>query len=294
MMSAGVRLTLLNSMAGKEFELALDRHVEWGLHTLDLKNEIYGKAIDELLPDEAERAAAAITARNLDVTTLSTSIFYGEIEQGETVFRAQFNASLDRILQTAPIFKPLNVRLLSARTSQRATFSNSADYIQRQHPWVFAVYREAIQRLHEAGCFVVIENEVHSTIFTHPQEIVAFFEVLDLAGKVGLTWDISNLWEEGTFPTLAVYHQLKPLISLIHLKGSKDVVQDGVTKRFASRLEDASWNVLELVQAAVDDEVSPVICLNPAHGATSPAYNHSPEDYYQDLLYLRRHIKEIR
>ncbi len=293
MMAANVRLTMLNSIAGKEFEPALDRHVEWNLRTLDLKNEIYGKSVDELLPHEAEQAVSAINARNLDVTTLSTGLFYGEIEQGETAFRAQFSASLDRILKTAPIFKPLNVRLLSARSSQRPTIPNSAEYLKARHPWVFSVYREAIQRLHEAGFFVVIENEVDSTIFTHPQEIVDFFEVLDCAGKVGLTWDIGNLWEEGTFPSLDVYYQLKPLISMIHLKGSRDVEQDGLTKRFASSLEDCPWNVLELVQAVVDDQVSPVICLNPAHGATSPAYNHSLENYYQDLLYLRHQIKGI-
>lgn len=292
-MSTKVRLTLLNSMAGQDFEQCLDRHVEWGLRTLDLKNQIYGKSIDALLPQEAQRAVQAISERNLDVTTLSTGIFYGDIEQGEDAFRAQFSEALDRTLNIVSIFKPLNVRLLSAKSSKRETFSNSVDYLQEQHPWVFPMYRDAIQRLHDAGFYVVIENEVHSTIFTHPQEIVDFFEVLDCAGKVGLTWDISNLWEEGTFPTMAVYQQLKPLISLIHLKGSKDVEQDGEKKRFASSLEDASWDVLEIVQAAIDDNVSPVICLNPAHGAKSPAYNHSLDNYYQDILYLRKHIKEI-
>lgn len=292
-MTAKVRLTLLNSMAGRDFEQALDQHIEWGLHTLDLKNQIYGKSIDELLPQEAQQAVQAISERNLDVTTLSTGIFYGDIEQGEEAFRAQFSGALDRILNVVSIFKPRNVRLLSAKSSKRESFSNSVDHIQEHHPWVISVYREAIQRLHDAGFYVVIENEVHSTIFTHPQEIVDFFEVLDCAGKVGLTWDISNLWEEGTFPTMAVYQQLKPLISLIHLKGSKDVEQDGVKKRFASSLEDASWNVLEIVEVAIHDEVSPVICLNPAHGIKSEAYNHSLDNYYQDILYLRQHVKEI-
>lgn len=45
-MTEKIRLTLLNSMAGKDFEQALDRHIDWGLHTLNLKNQIYGKSID--------------------------------------------------------------------------------------------------------------------------------------------------------------------------------------------------------------------------------------------------------
>lgn len=292
-MGKSVRLTVLNSMAGRDFDECLDRHVEWKLKTLDLKNHIYDKAIDELLPEEAQQAMEAINARNLDVTTLSTGIFYGDIEVGEQAFREQFTPALERILDTVSIFQPQNVRLLSAKSSKRHSFSNSTDHIQKNHPWVFSVYREAIDRLHEAGYFVVIENEVHSTIFNQPEEVVGFFEVLDCGEKVGFTWDISNLWEEGTFPTMGVYRQLKPFISLIHLKGSKDVEENGIIKRYASSLEDASWNVLEIVQAAIDDGVSPVICLNPAHGIKSPAYNHSLDNYYQDILYLRTHIEEI-
>jgi sugar phosphate isomerase/epimerase len=284
---------MLNSMAGREFEQALDRHIEWGLDTLDLKDQIYGKTIDSLTPEEAQQAAQAISARGLDVSTLSTGIFYGDIEHGEAAFLDQFNPALDRILKIGSTFRPRNVRLLSAQSSRRATFSNSSDYIQTHHPWVIPVYRRAIQRLHEAGFQVVIENEVRQTLFTHPKEILDFFEALDCAGQVGLTWDIGNLWEEGTFPSMSVYEQLKPLIRMIHLKGGKDVVQDGVKRRYASSLEHASWNVLELVKAAIRDGVSPVICLNPAHGTTSPDYDHSLENYHQDIAFLRRHVEDI-
>ena len=38
-------ITILNSMAGSTFELALDQHVSWGIKYLDLKDAIWGKSI---------------------------------------------------------------------------------------------------------------------------------------------------------------------------------------------------------------------------------------------------------
>ncbi len=293
MMCAGIQLTILNSMAGANFESALDQHVAWGLRVLDLKDAIYGKRVDDLLPGEAEQAARAIEAHGMRVETLSTSIFYDDIEQGEDAFRAKFGARLARILESAPILQPRNVRLLSATSSKRANFSNCAEYIADQHPWLFPLYREAIDQLHAAGFQVVIENEVHNVIFSHPQEIVDFFHMLDCGHKVGFTWDIANLWEEGTFPTLAVYEQLKPFISLVHVKGGSESVDPANSKRQASSLEDASWPVQDIVGAVVRDGISQVICLNGSHGVQNAAYSHRLEDYERDIHYLRKHFDGI-
>ena len=288
-MSNKVRLTILNSMAGSDFEQALDQHLEWGISVLDLKDAIYGKTVDDLLPQEAEQAAKAITSRGLTVETLSTGIFYADIEQGETAFRARFSDKLARILESAPILQPRNVRLLSAASSKRAEFTDSAEYISQYHSWLIPLYREAIEQLHAAGFQVVIENEVHNVIFSKPQEVIDFFRLLNCGDKARFTWDIANLWEEGTFPTLVVYAQLKPLIRLVHLKGGRR--SEG--QRLASSLEDASWPVKELVSAVLRDGVSPVICTNPSHGAKNEGYNHTRADYERDILYLRREFEGI-
>lgn len=288
-MSSKVKLTILNSMAGRDFEQALDQHLTWGLSVLDLKDAIYGKTVDDLLPQEAEQVAKAITSRGLTVETLSTGIFHADIEQDEAAFRARFSDKLARILKTAPILQPRNVRLLSVSSSKRAEFTDSVAYISDQHSWLLPLYREAIDQLHETGFRVVIENEVNKSIFSRPQEIVDFFRLLNCGDKAGFTWDIANLWEEGTFPSLDVYAQLKPLIWLVHLKGGRR--SEG--QRLASSLEDAMWPVKEIVSAVLRDEVSPVICINPSHGAKNPAYNHTLADYQRDILYLRREFEGI-
>ncbi|MAS37250.1 MAG: xylose isomerase [Anaerolineaceae bacterium] len=291
-MSDRTQLTILNSMAGQDFEQALDQHIAWGLKVLDLKDAIYDKTVDQLSPQEAEQATREIERRNLTVHTLSTGIFYDDLEQGEDAFRARFEPALDRILQTAPIFQPKNVRLLSAKSSKRESFDNCTDYLNDQHPWLIPMYRDAIERLSTAGFHVVIENEVRGAIFSHPQEILDFFEALDCGNKALLTWDISNLWEEGTFPSLNVYEQLKPLIGLVHVKGGREDSESG-GHRWASRLEDATWPVVEIVRTAVRDGVSPVVCINPSHGKRNPGYNGTLADYESDILFLRQHIEEI-
>lgn len=43
-----VRLTMLNSMAGRDLPEALDRHVQWGLEVMDLKDCLFGKAVMDL------------------------------------------------------------------------------------------------------------------------------------------------------------------------------------------------------------------------------------------------------
>jgi sugar phosphate isomerase/epimerase len=110
---------------------------------------------------------------------------------------------------------------------------------------------------------------------------------------VGLTWDISNLWEEGTFPSLAVYTQLQALIRMVHVKGGRNSDDSERPYRLASSLEDASWPVKEIVNAVIHDGVSPVICLNGSHGAKNQAYNHTLDDYYRDILYLREQFEGV-
>ena len=52
--------TMLNSMAGKDFTTSLDTQKEWGIHVLDLKDHIYGKAVTDLTSEEARQAAEEI------------------------------------------------------------------------------------------------------------------------------------------------------------------------------------------------------------------------------------------
>ena len=124
-----IQLTMLNAMAGGDFAAALDRHVQWKLKLLDLKDGIFGRGIVDLTDEQAQCAAAMIRHRGLDVYCFSTGIGYGDIEAGEQAYRREFEGQVRRAIELASILKPRTVRLLAARTGRRAEIADSAEHV---------------------------------------------------------------------------------------------------------------------------------------------------------------------
>lgn len=281
------RLTILNSMASDDFPAALDRHVEWGLVDVDLKDRIFDKAVAGLTRDEAARAARLIADRGLTTHCLSTGFFFAEVERGEAEFRARFIDRLDDLIAVARELRPRLVRLLAARTTRRDELVHVGEYIEAEHPWLMPLYAEAAARLGDAGMSVTVENEVGGCILASPDEIRWFFDALDTP-DVCLTWDVQNLWQMGTYPTLDVYESLRDLIGYYHLKGGQ--AEPGATDlKWRSSLADASWPVAEITRRVVSDGVSPVICLNPSHGAPKPGVDYS-DIVARDIAYVRDEV----
>lgn len=278
-------------MAGRDFPAALERHAEWGITQLDLKDCIFGRNIAELTDAEAAHAAQLIAARGMSVYCLSSSIFASDVEAGRASFCSKHEPALERILAVARILKPAFIRLISPQTSRRGEIQNSAAYLTENHPWVFEAYGDAIDRIAAAGFKTVIENEIDNQVLVNAREIRDFFAIIKRPEKVRFTWDIANSWQSGAFPTLAAYHELKPVIGYIHVKGGKS---DGRTQalKFASALADTEWPVREILSAAIRDGVSPVICLNPPHGAAAPDDDLS-NLAERDLKFMRELIEEF-
>jgi sugar phosphate isomerase/epimerase len=284
------RITILNSMAGADFEAALDQHVAWGLTDVDLKDQIFGKGVADLTRDEAKRAARLIAERGLTTHCLSTGYFFAEIELGEAEFRARFIDSLDDLIAVAEELNPTLVRLLAARTSARAEHAHVGAYIAAGRPWLIPLYREAIDRLQASGFAVTVENEVGGCILSSPDEIRWFFDALDRP-DVCLTWDVQNLWQMGTFPTMEVYETLRDLIGYYHLKGGQSEPGSPALK-WRSSLEDASWPAVDITRQVAPDGVSPVICLNPSHGAPKPGYDYA-DIVARDIAYARETVATL-
>jgi hypothetical protein len=125
-----------------------------------------------------------------------------------------------------------------------------------------------------------------------PRDVRAFFAELGPEAGVSYTWDVQNMWQAGTFPSLAVYAAVRPYLNYLHLKGG---LAEGPERRlaFSAPLEEASWPVLEIVRQAIADRASPVICLNPSHGERRPRAAAGPSDVERDIAFLRRNFQEI-
>ena len=284
-------ITMLNSMADRDFERALDRHVEWGLTHLDMKDRIFDKSIVDLTDEEASRAAKMISDRGLSVYCMSTTLFHADVELGEEAFRTDHLGAIDRTIAVARILQPDLVRLLGAKTERRSEVSDTISYLKSDHPWLIDQYREAIEQLSAAGFSITIENECHDCILSTPDEILDLFAAIDCGEAVNLTWDVQNLWQMGTIPSLDVYARLKPLLAYFHVKGG--VMGEGTSDlKWRSSLEDASWPVEEITGQVIADGVSPVICLNGSHGERREGYEYEGVTE-RDLEFVQRIIVEV-
>jgi sugar phosphate isomerase/epimerase len=281
-MAAPVQLTMLNGMADQDIARAIQRHVEWKLRWLDLKDMVLGKSVSDLNDEEARAVRSMADAAGLGVSTMSTVLFHDDIEKGERVFRDSNLRPLSRALEVARILRAERVRLLAARTFRGGRVRASA--------WLLEAYRGAIDQIEGAGFLPVIENEVNGCLWSRPEEIVEFFASLDRP-RARLVWDIQNLWQMGTFPSLAVYRDLRPLIGMVHVKGGM-ADRPGGPLKWSAVLADASWPVVEILRAVVADGVSPVICLNPSHGEKRPGYD-CADAVDRDIVFLRANIPEI-
>jgi len=277
---------MLNGMAGSDFEQVCRRHVELGLKWLDLKDGLWGQNINNLSLANAERAAAIAQQHGLGVFCFSTQLCHSNLADGEAAFRAKHLPTLAHVLKLAAILRPQRIRLISATLKPFPAAANVMDLVERQHAWVFDVYREMIDRLVAAGQTVLLENETPDVIFNHPDGIVRFFARLDRATQVRFTWDAQNLWQMGVFPTLDVYRTLRPLIGCLHLKGGR-TESDSRALVHASSLEDASWPVAAIVRAAAADGVAPFICINPSHGKQPPGWK-GWDVAQRDIAFLKK------
>ncbi|HUS92936.1 MAG TPA: TIM barrel protein [Phycisphaerae bacterium] len=282
-----VRVTLLSSMAGREVAQSFDRHVEWGVELLDLKDGLFGKGVLDLTDDEARRLAEMAAERSLEVYCLSTGLFGGDLDSGPAGLDSDL-VRVERAVAIARILRPHFIRLLAAGSHRRGAFPTCMELLDAEMPWAIGRYRQAIDRIAAGGFLATIENEVGQCIFRTPEDVAGFFGRLDRRRKVCFTWDVQNLWQMGTFPTVEVYEQIAQWIGYVHLKGGRCEPGDPArTLAWRSPLAEASWPVSEIVRRAVADGRSPVLCLNPSHGR--PMREGVWEDFTrQDLGFVRR------
>lgn len=144
-----VRLTVLSDMAGPELGAMLDQSARWGLDCLDLKG-VFGKNIADLSLAEAHVLSAALSERRIEPQAFSTHLFKLSVEEGEDAFAAHLR-SLDHVLALARIIRPRMIRLIIAETRRRDHLPDAVAYLRAEQPWVFSMYREAIDRIHDAG-----------------------------------------------------------------------------------------------------------------------------------------------
>ena len=294
-------LTTAADMMDEDLPLAVSRLSDLGLRYLDLKDQVFGRPIANLDDERRDRLASLLAGTGLSVYCFSSVLGYWHLDQlDEATFRRRLEEGARNLIATSNVVRPAKVRLIACEFDEGAAGDGATAYLETRAPWVYGAYRDAVEQLTDAGLAVTFENEPR-TIFANPEETIAFFERLDRP-RAGFTWDVHNMWQSGTYPSLEVYRTLQPLIDFVHLKGGRADSTDPTTLVYRSPLESASWPVREIVSAIIADGVSPVLCVNPFRGSMAtgpglPPVAGSPEmirDYAtRDVAFLRETFLEV-
>ena len=294
-------LTMLAEMMNRDLDAAVGQLTVLNIRHLDLKNHVFDRSIDDLDEERRQRLAALVERTGTRVYCFSSTLAHRNVsEVGEREFRQSLETGIGNMVETARSVRPAKVRLLACEFAERAEYVDATVYLDEHAPWVYAAYRDAIDQIESAGLAATIENEPN-TILSNPAETVAFFARLDRP-RATFTWDVQNMWQSGTYPSLGVYRTLRPVTDYVHLKGGR--AGSGAPRDLAFRcpLEEASWPVREVVAEVLADGASPVICLNSSHGAVADDYElaalaGTPEmvraEALRDVAFLRATFQEI-
>lgn len=262
---------MLAEMMDRDLEAAVAQLGDLYITDLDLKNHVFDRAIDDLDDERRERLAALLERTGASAYCFSSTLGHRNIsELGERAFRQELTAGVANMVETAKSVRPDKVRLLSCWFDGRDGYADANDFLETEAAWVYDAYRDAIDQIEAAGLAATIENEPY-TIFSNPAETVGFFNRLERPG-VSYTWDVQNMWQSGSFPSLEAYQTLRPVMDYFHLKGGRDSPEAPGQLTYRCPLEGASWPVGEIVGAVLADGASPVICLNPSHGKAAEGY----------------------
>ncbi len=284
-------VTLLNSMAGDEPAGQMDRHVAWSVRLLDLKDRLFGKRVLELTDDEAAGIAAMADERGLEVYCLSTDLFGGDLDAGEGYGEAEL-ARAARAVELAGILDAKYVRLLAGGADRTDDRPDCASLLACE-PWIASAYAEAARLIADAGLAATVENEVGRCILRTPADVKAFFDALGPDAGADFTWDVQNLWQMGTFPSMEVYRAFADRVGYLHLKGGQCEPGDPDRRlRWRSSLAEADWPVAEITRAVLADGRVDAVCLNPSHGQSRVEGRW--EDFTElDLHYIRSAVEGL-
>jgi sugar phosphate isomerase/epimerase len=293
------RLSILAEILGKDLEKVSHELPEIGLSLLDLKRHVFGHAIEEMDDTARDKLAVLMDQSDIEIFSFSSTCGYQNVSTtSERDFRDHLTRGVDNMLETLSIVRPTMVRLLACSFDVREAWDESNAYLEQHAPWVYDAYDDAIERIAEAGVAVTIENEPN-TILSNPQETVGFFDRLRTRDRVGFTWDIQNMWQSGSYPTVEAYQVLRPVINYVHTKGGQGTYEGPELLTFRSPLETATWPVREILGEILEHDSNSVICINTSHGkvpAGAPPLERADRgrmEALRDIAFLRDTFGEI-
>jgi sugar phosphate isomerase/epimerase len=213
------KLGIITDEITQDFEVALDRMVEWDLPHAEIRGA-WNKNVSDLSPEELRRAKRELDARGLKVCGIATPFYKCELTGGTASETGRMHLAQDRALdeqqevlqrciEAAHLLETPFIRVF-AFWRRGATTPEIADRIRD-------LFHAPLATAREAGVTLLLENEHDCYMSTGP-EMAEFIASLADEG-LRAVWDPGNAYcagEEHPYPD--GYEALKPYIAHVHLK----------------------------------------------------------------------------
>lgn len=266
---AQMRLTVFTDIVNPDFERAVEEIVAEGFTAVDLRSNIYGKAISELTPLDAQRAVKIIQKSGLQVACLGASLFSqcGPDRETRQEMTDDELAVLMNLFDLGDLFSCQNIRIFTYPRVDEDWETQA----RRQAPR----FRQAAVLAEEHWKRLLIENEV-GTLTQTCAEAGRFLRLVDHP-SLRMNWDIVNGWRAGETPDEEAYRHIARLVSHIHIKGARESKQTpGHFATFALPGEDDLRHT-DILGLLIRDNYEGFITVDPHY------HGFAPEDMIQGV-----------
>ena len=275
-----MRLTLQSDMCGSTLEEVIAFHLDRGLSELDLKTGLAGEPVETMTLDDARRARAMLDAAGLGLYCLSTSLFAVELAaDGRAV--EDDAARLQELGPVIDVLAPRYVRVLAAIRPEHG--SSPVAHLPGAVAYAAAL-RSSAADLTARGTGLLIENGPENSVVSSAANARQLAELIGTGSTIGFIWDVQNMWQSGSFPRASDPAEFGSLLKYVHVKGGRTAGPVPGELVSASTLADASWPVVEVLDAVRELGTVECIALNPSHGRHESTTPDSIRDHDIDFL----------
>lgn len=207
-----MKLSIFCDELGLDVRQALPEIRSWGYDYIDLRALLFGKAFEQLSPEEMSELKTLLDRHSLKVAVLQSSLAKVHLPDRER--QQQEAQKLEAIIRAADIFGCRIVRSFHywqpGKGELRGELTRRPDELQR----VLDSYRPLAERARQAGLVIGFEN-----CGVEPDEVFAVLDALNVPGW-GLAWDPYNTWsgDERRRDENAYIRRMLARANLIHVK----------------------------------------------------------------------------
>ena len=197
-----------------DFEEAVRLGAEAGIRTVQLRQNIWGRNIEQLTDEDVSRAKSVLTAYGVRVGSLYSP--FGKCNIEDPVEIKHHMAILSRVIELAHAFETRLVRVFPFRRPGYKEYESS--HLDEYFSMIIEKLTPAV-KMAEAEDIVLCFEVVGSTLAMNAWEIRRIVDALGPSPAISLVWEINVGWLRGELPSEG-YPYVKGKVRDVHVKAN--------------------------------------------------------------------------